>query len=283
MTILKERLTEALEAKKNDINSFTWKGKKTIVNGKIVQSEKKLIDCSEEELQKNYNYCKQMLYNTDRLKPGRYVLLEIINDQIKRCNCELFLRYLETVKKQDRFTFTSDLKNVIGVNKDNLDFSKIPISAMANNIPNEFANLPVSLVLEGGVDQLGRFERNHITLTFITKQGVWFTPEELRSLTIKNEKGEVRNRLQVVKEKLMIHNNIPLRITPKGLSFEQLKAMITLKSKKYSDLTDEQLKVLKNRILFSLSDDCCYHIKQWEEHMRQIRLVAENKNYKLID
>ena len=83
---------------KNDINSFIWKGEKREVDGKFVQDEKRLVDCTLEELQRNYDYCKQMLYNENKQKPGRYVLISIIDDQIQRCNCELFLRWLKTEK-----------------------------------------------------------------------------------------------------------------------------------------------------------------------------------------
>lgn len=55
-----------------------------------MQDEKRLVDCTLEELQRNYDYCKQMLYNENKQKPGRYVLISIIDDQIQRCNCELF-------------------------------------------------------------------------------------------------------------------------------------------------------------------------------------------------
>lgn len=114
------------------------------------------------------------------------------------------------------------------------------------------------------------------------KQGVWFTPEEMKDLTIKDEEtGEVRDRLEVVKENLALGNNIPLKVTPKGLTYSQLRAMTTLKSKKYSELTTEQLKTLRNRILFALRDDCKFHIKQWETRMKQLEMVAESKGFML--
>src|SRR5574344_1308567 len=109
MSILKERLNEAIESKKSDINSFIWKGEKKEVDGKYVQEEKRLVDCTQEELQRNYDYCKQMLYNDNKQKPGRYILLSIINDQINRCNCELFLRWLKTEHHKDRFAFVAEI------------------------------------------------------------------------------------------------------------------------------------------------------------------------------
>ena len=39
--ILKERLSEAITSKKNDITTYVWKGKKREVNGVFVQEENK--------------------------------------------------------------------------------------------------------------------------------------------------------------------------------------------------------------------------------------------------
>lgn len=284
MSILQERLSQAIASKKNDINSFIWKGEKREVDGKFVQDEKRLVDCTLEELQRNYDYCKQMLYNENKQKPGRYVLISIIDDQIQRCNCELFLRWLKTENNKDRFSFVSEIKRVLDTADKNIleNLNQIPIKAMVSDLPDEYSSLPVNLILDGGLDKLGTFNKQHITLTFILKQGVWFTPEEMKDLTIKDEEtGEVRDRLEVVKENLALGNNIPLKVTPKGLTYSQLRAMTTLKSKKYSELTTEQLKTLRNRILFALRDDCKFHIKQWETRMKQLEMVAESKGFML--
>lgn len=284
MSILQERLSQAIASKKNDINSFIWKGEKREVDGKFVQDEKRLVDCTLEELQRNYDYCKQMLYNENKQKPGRYVLISIIDDQIQRCNCELFLRWLKTENNKDRFSFVSEIKRVLDTADKNIleNLNQIPIKAMVSDLPDEYSSLPVNLILDGGLDKLGKFNKQHITLTFILKQGVWFTPEEMKDLTIKDEEtGEVRDRLEVVKENLALGNNIPLKVTPKGLTYSQLRAMTTLKSKKYSELTTEQLKTLRNRILFALRDNCKFHIKQWETRMKQLEMVAESKGFML--
>ena len=73
MTLLKERLQEAIASKKMDVNNFIWKGAKKEVNGNLVQEEIKLINASPEQLEKFYKHCKSMLYNTDKENPGRYV------------------------------------------------------------------------------------------------------------------------------------------------------------------------------------------------------------------
>ena len=282
MTIIRERLEEAIASKKTDIKSFIWKGEKKEVNGVLTQDEVRLVDASEEQLKKFYNHCVSMLYNEDKQNPGRYLLLNIIKDQIERCNCELFLRWLEQEKGKPRFTFLSDIRTILDNNKDSIpDTKSVPISAIVGGCPDEFKDIPISLVIEGCIDRLGYFNKQHITLSFIIKQGLWFTQQELKDLTERNEDGTVKDRVEVVKEKLGLKPNINVYITPKGLSFAQLKAMLLLRSKKYSELTTDQLKTLRNVILFALSDEVRFHINQWESRIAQLNEVAEYKGIKL--
>ena len=57
--------------------------------------------------------------------------------------------------------------------------------------------------------------------------------------------------------------------------------MVNLKPKKYSELTTDQLTVLRNKVLFKLENEVMFHIEQWEERMRQLRMVAESKGITL--
>ena len=148
--------------------------------------------------------------------------------------------------------------------------------------PDEFKEIPISLIIDGCIDRLGYFNKQHITLSFILKQGLWFTQQELKDLTEKNEDGTTKDRVEVVKEKLgLTKPGINLYITPKGLNFAQLKAMISLRSKKYSELTTDQLKTLRNIILFALSDEVRFHINQWEARISQLQEVAKLKDITL--
>ena len=284
MTIIRERLEEAIASKKADIKSFVWKGEKKEVNGVLSQEEIRLIDADENQLKKFYNHCMSMLYNEDKQNPGRYLLLNIIKDQIERCNCELFLRWLEQEKGKPRFTFLSDIRTILDNNKDSIpDTKSVPISAIVGGCPDEFKDIPISLVIEDCIDRLGYFNKQHITLSFIVKQGLWFTQQELKDLTERNEDGTIKDRIEVVKERLglKLKPNINLYITPKGLTFGQLKAMLLLRSKKYSELTTDQLKTLRNVILFALSDEVRFHINQWESRITQLKEVAKFKGITL--
>ncbi len=279
--MIKEKLAAAIAKKNNDINTFVWKGRKVEVNGQLIQDEKKLVDCSEDELRTFYKHCDSMLYNTSKECPGRYVLLDIIEDQRVRCNAELFLRWLEQEKSTPRFTFLSSLRVFLDNNK-GIDTKNVFISeALVGGCPAEFARLPIDIVLEGCLDKLGKFNKQHITLTFILKQGLWFTQQESKDLTEKTPSGEFREKAEVAKERLGLKSSVNLYMTPKGLSFAQLRAMVNLKSKKYSELTTPQLETLRNRILFSLEDEVKFHIGQWETRKNQIKMVCDAKGYTL--
>ena len=283
MTIIRERLEEAMASKKIDVKNFIWKGEKKEINGVMTQEEIRLIDADEKQLNKFYNHCMSMLYNQDKQNPGRYLLLDIIKDQIARCNCELFLRWLEQEKGKPRFTFLSDVRTILDNNKENIpDTTNIPISTIVGGCPDEFKEIPISLIIDGCIDRLGYFNKQHITLSFILKQGLWFTQQELKDLTEKNEDGTTKDRVEVVKERLgLIKPGINPYITPKGLNFAQLKAMISLRSKKYSELTTDQRKTLRNIVLFALSDEVRFHINQWEARISQLQEVAKLKDITL--
>ena len=280
-TVLGDKLTQALEKKNTDINLFVWKGRKVEKDGKFVQEEKKLVDCTEAELRGFYAHCESMLNNESEKDPGRYVLIKITKDQRMRCNTELFLRWLNTEHAIPRFRFLEALNGFFDTNKDQIDPKTFPIGEIIEDCPEEFADIPSSWVHTGCLYQLGHFDKKHLTLSFILKQGVWFTTQESKDLTEKDADGNLRDRLDVVKEKLKLPQAVRIHTKSTGLSYAQLRALINLKSKKYSDLTTDQLRLLRDRILFNLEDEAKAHAKQWEERKRQIEQVCEAKGFTL--
>lgn len=302
MTVIADKFAEAMNAKNNDIKNFIWKGAKRIVNGEKVQSEIRLVDATPEQLCEFYAHCKSMLYSEDKINPGRYVLLDIIRDQRTKCNAELFLRYLEGGNAENgrvrypRFTYLQALRDFLNMNKEALPKEVWPetsITVATNGIPEEFANLTIETVLDACLDILGVFEKKHITTNFLTKLGLWFEPQEMKDLTEKDpETGKNRDRLEVIKERLNLKNvdikpnpNRPsapyLRLNPKGLNYSEFRSMVTLKSKKYSDMTTDQLVTLRDKVLFHLEDEVSFHASQWETRMKQIEKVADSKGIKL--
>lgn len=284
---MREKLMEAIEAKNNDVKTFVWKFARK-ADG--TQEEIKLTDASPEQLRDFYRHCKSMLYSEDKLNPGRYVLLNIIEEQRRKCNVELFLRKLESGaicpnnKPYPRHLYVQDLRNYMNEHKNDFpsnELKNIPISAYSGDLPREFERISIDEVLNGGLDQLGIFDNKHITFSFILNLGIYLTPSEMKELDEKDENGNPKRKPEIVKERLGINPNVRLTIKPTGLNFSELKAMINLKSKKYSELTSDQLVVLRNKVLFKLENEVLFHIDQWEERIRQIELIAKDKDITL--
>ena len=273
---IKEKLVEALAKKENDINLFVWKGKKSEINGQLMQDEVKMVDCSVKELQGFYRHCESMLYNDNKDNPGRYLLLEIITDQRDRCNTEMFLKWLSKEKNTSKYAFLTSLQEFLN-NNPQINPDEAPISVAVGGCPKEYTNLSIAMVLSGCLDTLGYFSKKHITLTFLLKQGLWFTSEESKKMAKEN----VTDKLEYARKYLGLKSTNNLRIDPKGLSLAQMYSMVTLKSKKYSELTDIQLETLRNRILFSLENEVRFHIQQWENRERQIKLVLQSKGVEI--
>lgn len=284
MTVMREKLMEAIEAKNNDTKSFVWKLARK-ADG--TQEEIRLLDASEEQLNTFYKHCKSMLYSEDKLNPGRYVLLKIIEEQRKKCNVELFLRKLESGsicsdnKPYPRHLYIQDIRSYMNTHKEDFpsnELKDISISSISGGLPREFGRISIDEVLNGCLDQLGYFDNKHITFSFILNMGVYLTPEEMKEFDVKDKDGNTRSKLEVIKERLGIKPSVRLTVKPTGLNYSELRAMVNLKSKKYSDLTTDQLTVLRNKILFRLENEVMFHIEQWEERMRQIELVAKERN-----
>lgn len=285
MTVLGDKLGEALSAKANDINNFVWKGPK--VNG--VQEEIKLVDADFYQLQKFYNHCNEMLYNKDSKYPGRVVLKDIVQDQIQRCRAELLIRWLRSEKQYTTTNCLEDLRAIISNNKEELTQEVIKTYAIGNimnGLPIEFERVPISLVMDACLDSLGVLDNSHLTLNFIVKMGLWFTPQEMQKPVADGglykkdpETGKAVNRLEVVTKELRLNPSISLRIDNTGLSYAEFRSMCRLKRDKYANLTSDQLRLLSNKVLYRFQDQCEMQAKQWQDKIAEILKVAESKGW----
>lgn len=291
-TVLGEKLQEALNKENNNIESFIWKGPR---EDKRMQASMRMVDASPEQLRTWYKHCQSMLYSKDKKYPGRYVLRDIVKQQREKCNVELYLRWLENKymtdypeprKSYPRFLYLQDIMDVLRNNKDTLpkeEYANTPISLITNGIPMEFRDVSIDKVISGCLDTLGIFSRDHLSLRFITKLGVWFTDKEMNDLLEKDKDGNTRNRIDVIKERHNLKSVVNLRSNSKGLKYSELRAMLNLRTKKYSELTTDQLTTLRDKVLFRFEEEIDYHISQWEEIIRQLELVAQSKGFSLIE
>lgn len=286
-TVMEEKLKEAETAKKNDVKTFVWKFAK---QSDGTQPEKRLIDCDGTELQKFYDHCKSMLYSTDKKNPGRYVLLDMIREQRDMCNVELFVRKLESGDfssddtKCPRFTWLQRILDFKKQNKEYFtenDFDSSPITVFLHGVPVEFSKITLGQLVDCCLDKFGTFNSKHITFNFILNLGICLTSKELDEFNGKDLEGKRRSKMEMIKEQLNIRPNVKLTVKAGGLTFSELRAMLILRAyrtKKYSELTTEQLTILRNKILYRLEGEVNYHATTWEKKMQEIEKVAEYKD-----
>lgn len=284
METLRDQMIAAKEMIENNPNNFVWKGEKVKDGDKFVQEEVPLVSATQEQLQKFRNHCITMLTNDSKTKPGRYLMLDIINDQKDRCGVQLFLKAKEA-EGIAKYTIIDSIRKSIDENGfTQKDTEKLLLSDLIM-VNSEYYKLPINLVVDGCLDRLGRFNRDHITLAFILSQGIWFTDEELVKIREIEDNykslGVEKNIKDIVREYLKIPYDAKVIFNPKGLSLAKIEAILKLKSKKYSELTTIQLKTLRENILFSLEDTVNHHINQWKSRIEQIDRVAELRNIKL--
>lgn len=291
MGVIGDKLTQALEEKYNNVENFIWKFPKKEIDGKTVQEEIRLIDATPEQLKTFYNHCLSMLYNTDsKRNPGRFHLKEIVNEQRHKCNVELYIRYVEGKYKNlndrkayPRFLYLQDLRTLLansGVTA--ADYKNISVEDIMTTVPEEFRDVTIDDVVSGCLDTLGFFDRSHISLNFIADLGLWPTKQEKKELEeIDPKTGKNRDWITVIKERHGLRSDLPLKVSPIGLNYTELRAMFNLKSKKYSELTTDQLVLLRNKVLFRFEQKIDLHIHQWEERIRQIQVVAESREIDL--
>ena len=274
MNVMREAMNSAMEDKK--INSYKWKGRKQLdANGKYQQNEQRMVDMSEAELNSAYEHCKTMLFNKDQRNPGRYIVLQLIEEQKNKCGAELYLQYLKREKGIDRYPLTKSITTFKQNNREVFAAREVMIQE-ALEVPNQFTDIPIDTILDGCLDKLGAFDKKHVTRALILRQGVWLTPSEAKDLTEKDSNNNIIDKLTVIRERLNIKDVEKLSINSRGLSYSELRAMINLKSnKKYADLTTLQLETLRNRMLFVLEESVRKHIASWENRMLQIEKVAE--------
>ena len=166
-----DKLSEAL-SKKNNVNTYIWKDKKE--NGQ--QVEHRLIDFDLKTLQEKFNLCEQMLYNTDARRPGRLVLLDIVNDQILRCRAELLVRWIRHARECTSTMLLESIRTMISNNKDILTqdtIKTVPIGEIMTGIDDlDFRKIPINLVLDACMDYLGIIDTSHLTFNFVLRMGL---------------------------------------------------------------------------------------------------------------
>jgi len=276
----------------NDINSYVWKDKRLTEDRAEQQVEYKLVDFDEYQLNVCYQHCKHMLYNTDKENPGRIIILDLLSKQIDNCGAELALRWFKSLTDKDgnflysNQTLLSDLRSWTTSLPD-YDPSQTYKLQDFVQVPTEFKGVTIELLRKAILDSLGIFNHSKITLSFLYKLGVYFTPNELAGLEKYTEGHSLDEKLSVLKSQLGLPEDTNIKINPAGLNEQEFRDMIHLKKRKgykkckYSDLTTSQLQTLRNKVLGSFEEKVLWQAKTWKDLMQQIEEVAHYKKYKL--
>ena len=268
-------LSNALDAQKVDINLFVWKEK----DGKEVR----LMDMSEQALQKAYTHATDMLYNGNRYTPGKYNVKKNIRKLIANCNAELLKRYLMHECNIDV------LKNPLQLIQYIRDFKKAnnlentdSVEMLFDHLPKEFVSVTLDDLISACLDQLEVVNRKMLSDGFIISRGIWLTEDEKEDLTEYDENGQIRSWLDVIKERLLL-NDVKLRVDPKGFSYKEFRSLIHLGPiSKISSLPTDTLVLLRDKVFILLDSDIDYHITKWEALKANIEKVANYKGIKLV-
>ena len=279
MTDFGDTLNRAIETSKErartDVNNLVWKYK----NG----TSKRLMDMDNDELQKCYDHCNSMLYSKAKVTPGKYTIKQIINRTYENVNAELFIRYILHELNLEMFKTNKDLFDFIIAQKSSLNLKDSDyVTTIFTNVPTIFEKVTIDRLLSACFDKLDALNRKIISDKFIVSQGIWLTNEEKKELQ-EFVDGKQRDFVDVIKERLVLNNNLKLRIDRKGLSYNEFRSLVKLDQyPKISSLPTATLTLLRDKILLLLDYDVEYHIAKWENLISNIKKVAEKKDVILV-
>ena len=268
-------LLNAIVNKSDDINQYVWKGKDN--------KEVRLLDMSDNELQKVYNHATDMLYNNNKYTPGKFQVKKNIRELIAHCNAELLKRYILHECNIDILKSPIEIVQFIRESKKANNLTDTDsVTTLFSHLPKEFETVTLDLLLSACLDQLDIINRKMISDNFILSQGIWLTDEEKADLTEYDENGQMRPWMEVIKERLILPN-IKLRVDPRGFSYAEFRALIHLRPlPKISTLPTDTLRLLRDKVFILLDADTDYHLNKWETIKDNIEKVAEYKKITLV-
>lgn len=128
---------------------------------------------SEEELQKCYTHCTDMLFNRNKQIPGKYQVRRNIQSLYNSCNAELFLRYILHETNIDTLKTNKDVFDVISEFKKSHNLSNDDsITQIFDNVPTIFNSVTIDQLFEACFDKLDVLNKKIISDKFILSQGI---------------------------------------------------------------------------------------------------------------
>ena len=275
MSDFADKLVQAFDNKENDINRWVWK----MSNG----NEVRMLDLTPEQIQHNYTHVLEMLNNKDPYHPG----VQRKRDQVRRmwdcANTELLLRHILYDYNIEGLRTNKDLLDYISAHKQtnglkNSDY----VTSIFNGLNDCHKKITIDDLLAACLDSLPAFNKRLISDKFILSLGIWFTEQEKKDLTEYTSDGKYRNRKDVIKERLLLNPNVEIRFNSKGLTYSEFRSLLRIEGHpKFSTMTTDVLKLLRDKVLLLLDQDLEYHIQKWSILKEKLEIVASYKGLKL--
>lgn len=275
MSDLADKLTQAIDKKNNDINSWVWRTS----GGKNVR----MMDMTPEQLQRAYSHVDQMLNNQDPYHPG----VQRKRDQVRKmwdcANTELLLRHIIYDCNIEGLRTNKDLLDFISAHKKANNISNSDsISTIFNGLSEGYSRITIDSLLSACLDTLPAFNKKLLSDKFILSLGIWLTDQEMKDLTEYDENGKVRDRKTVIKERLLLNPAVEIHFNSRGLTFNEFRMITQIDGRpKFSMLSTSVITLLRDKLLLVLDQDLEYHIQKWSTLKEHLELVAEQKGITL--
>lgn len=164
------------------------------------------------------------------------------------------------------------------------DIIDLSVNTIFNGLPPIYEKVTIRRLMDACFDKLDVFNRKIINDKFLLYQGIWLTNQEKNDLTEKDENGVMRDRKEVICERLGLNKINPkmLRFNPTGLSYAEFRSIVQLSPiTKVSTLPSTTLETLRDKILLLLDNDLDHHINKWNTLLRNCKTVAEKRKIPL--
>ena len=275
MSDLGDKLTQAFDDKANNINRWLWKTS----DG----NEIRMMDLNVDQLRHAYKHVIEMLDNKDPYHPG----VQTKRDQVRKmwdcANTELLLRYVLHECKIEGLNTNKDLLDYISTHKavngvKNSDY----VTTIFDGLSDIYSKITIDELLSACLDSLPAFNKRLISDKFILSIGIWLTEDEKKDLTEFDENGIYRSRKDVIKERLMLNPNVDIRFNSKGLTYNEFRSLLRIEGRpKFSTMTTDSIRLLRDKVLLLLDQDLEYHIQKWTTLKDKLEMVAEQKGISL--
>lgn len=236
-----------------------------------------------EQIKRAYTHVTEMLDNGDPYHPG----VRRKHEQVRRvwncANAELFLRYVLYSCNNTNLKTNKDVLDYITACKKLDNISNFDsVEAIFDGLLDTYKKVTIDDLLSACLDSLPAFNRKLISDKFIYSLGIWLTESEKKDLTEYDPNGKIRNRKDVIKERLFINPSIELQFNSRGLTYNEFRSLVRLEGRpKFSTMTTDVLILLRDKVLLLLDQDLEYHIQKWESLKGKLEAVAAQKNINL--